>query len=286
MSKQDHKNIIWLASYPKSGNTWFRIFLDNILNSSSSSRNINQLSNSGAASSRTLIDNYSGVSSANLTQQEIEELRPEVYKSLAEHSKNPIFLKVHDAWKKTSSGKTMFPIDVTKGVIYIIRNPLDIAVSFSYHSAKDIDTTIQNINSKGFEFCSNPTRISQQVTQLLSDWSSHIVSWLDESGLPIIVIRYEDMLKDPISTFHEALNFLAINVEEKVFQRAVNASNFNVLRETEAKVGFIEKPIKMNKFFREGKSGNWKKHLNVSQQNEIVNSHYIQMQRFGYFPFS
>ena len=82
----DLKKIVWLASYPKSGNTWFRIFLSNILESSSSIKSINQLNRTMNASSRTLIDKYSGVSSANLTELETEKLRPLVYRTMAEQS--------------------------------------------------------------------------------------------------------------------------------------------------------------------------------------------------------
>lgn len=282
MLKRDSEKIIWLASYPKSGNTWIRVFLNNIMDSADSAKSINQLSRTTGASSRTLIDQYSGVSSANLTQTETDELRPKVYRSLVEQSDDLLFLKVHDAWKKTPSGKSMFPADVTKGVIYIIRNPLDIAVSFSYHTSKTIDATIRNINSKKYAFCENPKKLNHQVTQLLSDWSGHIVSWLDKSGLPTLVIRYEDMLKDTDTTFRKVLNFLDLHVEDKVFQRAVNASKFNVLKDTEGKDGFREKPIKMEKFFREGKSGIWKRELNASQKDRLINAHYKQMQRFGY----
>lgn len=282
MLKQDLKRIIWLASYPKSGNTFFRIFLDNILDSSDTFRSINQLSRTIGASSRTLIDNFSGVSSANLTEAEIEELRPKVYRSLVEQSDDLLFLKVHDAWKKTPSGKPIFPADVTKGVIYIVRNPLDIAVSFSYHSSRDIDATIQSINSKEYAFCKNPKKLNNQVKQSLSDWSGHIKSWLDESGLPAFVIKYEDMLNYPDSSFRKALSFLDIHVEEDVFQKAINASKFNVLKNTEEKEGFIEKPIKMKSFFREGKSGSWKNIVNDYQLNELVDNHHIQMKRFGY----
>lgn len=282
MVRHDLQKIIWLASYPKSGNTWFRVFLDNILTDSDTCIGINQLNNTMIASSRNFLDTFSGVSSANLTEFEIEELRPKVYTTAAEQSENMIYLKVHDAWRTTYSGKPLFPSNITKGIVYIVRNPLDIAVSFSYHASESIDTTIKHMNSKEFAFCENPKRKYQQVRQLLSDWSGHITSWIDESGLPSHIIRYEDMLDNPIPTFLKALEFLEINIEERVFHKSINASKFDVLRNAEKEGGFKEKPIKMKSFFREGKSGKWAEILNTSQQNEIIQAHYTQMKRFGY----
>ena len=68
------KNIIWLASYPKSGNTWFRIFLTNLLQKHTSPANINELTGGPIASSRQLFDELTGIDSSDLTFDEIEKL--------------------------------------------------------------------------------------------------------------------------------------------------------------------------------------------------------------------
>ena len=179
-----------------------------------------------------------------------------------------LFLKVHDAWKNTSSGESMFPAAITKAVVYFIKNPLDIAISFSYHLAQDIDSTIQKINSTEYAFCKNPKKNNQQVKQVLLDWSKHIISWVDESKLPILIIRYEDMLNDPSSSFRKALNFLDLKIDNKTFQNALNATEFSTLKSIEEEEGFIEKPIEMGKFFREGKAGTWEKLLSATQRDK------------------
>lgn len=280
------KKIVWLASYPKSGNTWFRVFLENALAPEGTSRGINQLGESAIASSRFLIDHMAGVSSADLTENETEELRPRVYKKFAEQAESLQFLKVHDAWKRIPSGASIFPREITKGVVYLIRNPLDIAVSFAHHSSKRIDATIQDMNNKLFAFCDHPHKKNHQVRQLVSDWSNHVISWVDKSDLPVFVIRYEDMLEDRVNTFRSALEFLNIHINDRKLHQAIEASDFKVLKGMENIDGFKEKPINMGKFFREGQKGTWLKSLNPSQIEAVIQAHHTQMERFNYLPDS
>ncbi|KAB2870631.1 MAG: sulfotransferase domain-containing protein, partial [Bacteroidales bacterium] len=97
----DLRKIVWLASYPKSGNTWFRVFLSNLLSESDQPADINNLYATPIASSRELFDEATGLSSAELTLDEIDILRPGVYSYAARNSKEILFQKVHDAWLLT-----------------------------------------------------------------------------------------------------------------------------------------------------------------------------------------
>lgn len=92
------KGIVWLASYPKSGNTWFRTLISNLMSKSQEPVDINQLSTGGIASGRERFDELTGIESADLTFEEIDQLRPEVYAYLAQTVKEPLFVKVHDAY--------------------------------------------------------------------------------------------------------------------------------------------------------------------------------------------
>ena len=87
------KKIIWLASYPKSGNTWFRMFFSNLLSSSDEPVSINNIMDPNIASQRYLFDNYAGVNSSDLSEQEIGNLRPKVYAALAAELADTIFMK-------------------------------------------------------------------------------------------------------------------------------------------------------------------------------------------------
>ncbi len=276
------QKIVWLASYPKSGNTWFRIFLSNLLKENSDPVDINEMFSTPIASSRNFFDEKCGVSSADLIFNEIEDLRPEVYQLAASEAEDIIFSKVHDAWKVTPSGREMFPKEVTRAVIYFIRNPLDVAVSFAFHANKAPSEMVRQLNNKGNAFCQKSNRIYNQLKQELSDWSGHVNSWVNESGLPLIVLRYEDMLSDTLPTFQKALRFIGIEKHEIEIIKAIEASSFSKLQAFETKSGFREKPQHMEVFFRKGVSGNWDEHLSNSDVKTLTTKHKSLMEKYGY----
>ncbi|MCF8346877.1 MAG: sulfotransferase domain-containing protein [Bacteroidales bacterium] len=280
--KKDLRKIVWLASYPKSGNTWFRVFLSNLLSEKEEPVSINELYATPIASSRSLFDNIAGVSGSDLTQDEIEELRPEVYRQIAREAEETVFHKVHDAWRLTPSGKPMFPAEVTKGVIYFIRNPLDVTVSFAFHGSKSPGRMISQINNKNNAFCQKNDRIYNQLLQPLSDWSGHVRSWVDDSGLPVMVLRYEDMLNDTFNSFKRALEFIGLEKSDQEISKAIEASTIEKLSAMEKREGFSEKPLGMKAFFREGRAESWKQHLVKEEIDTLINSQHTFIERFGY----
>lgn len=281
-----NKKIVWLASYPKSGNTWFRILLTNYLKEEGKPFDINNLYPSTIASSRVLFDEATGVSSSDLTHDEINLLRPRVYNQIAENSNDLVFHKIHDAWQVLPNGEPMIPERVTKGVIYIVRNPLDIAISFANHSSSTIDAMIKAMANPQYSFCEKGTRLHIQLRQKLLTWSNHVESWLDESNLSVSVMKYEDMLMNPFETFKKALKFVYNDVDDNKLIKALEESSFEKIKEQENKDGFKEKSAKSQSFFRQGKAGTWRQELTSKQIMEICNDHRGVMRRFGYLPKS
>ena len=187
------KNIIWLASYPKSGNTWLRIFLEKFVGIDRPV-NINDLSLTKIASSRALFDRFSGLSSSDLTEEEIDRFRPHVYQLLSKESNSDTLLKVHDGWRLNSYQEELFPLEITKAVIYIIRHPLDVLVSNAYHNSTDYQKSAQRMNTNHI-LCNKKGCLYNQLKQELFSWSNHVASWVDSSKLPVVTIRYQDMIK-------------------------------------------------------------------------------------------
>jgi hypothetical protein len=275
-------NVIWLASYPKSGNTWFRAFLTALLNPGSPGIDINNMHPATIASSRQLFDEMTGVASADLSPDEIERLRPGVYRQNALESEEVLYHKVHDAYVLLTNGEPLFPADVTKTVLYFIRNPLDVAVSFAHHLNAGIDKTIAIMNNPGYAFCHKTDRLFNQLQQKLLTWSGHVKSWVDESGLPLLVIRYEDMKDKPAETFSRAATFLGINHCTSEIETALDRASFARLKQQEEEKGFSEKSAASPSFFRKGIAGDWKNVLSSEQVQRVVNEHYEVMERFGY----
>jgi len=124
------KKIIWLASYPKSGNTWFRAFLTNLFLDDDKTFDINELQGGPIASDRNMFDEHTNLDSSELCYDEVDNLRPDVYREFASTLDEVRFMKVHDAYTYLNDGRAMFPHDVSLGCVYIVRNPFDLGLSF------------------------------------------------------------------------------------------------------------------------------------------------------------
>jgi len=277
------KNIIWLASYPKSGNTWFRAFLTSLFSDNNEPVDINRMMPSIIASSRELFDETSGIPSSDLLSDEIERSRPSVYEQAAAESDDPVYFKIHDAYTFLHDGSPLIPSSATKAVLYIIRNPLDVAISFAHHMSSSIDRTISIMNDPDYAFCNFNDRLNIQLRQIILSWSQHVTSWVDDSGLPLLVMRYEDMIGNALETFTKASSFIGLNEPEERIRTAIKNSSFDILKEQENKKGFNEKNNKTKSFFRKGLVDDWKNVLTKDQTNLIFKSHGNVMKRFGYY---
>ncbi len=281
-SKSKNKNIIWLASYPKSGNTWFRVFLANLLENKPEPVNINSLNSIPIASSRSIFDRVTGLSSANLRQDEINRLRPAVYEKMAKEAEDTIYFKIHDAFIKNTDNQYLIPPGVSEGIIYLIRNPLDVAVSFSNHSGVSEDKMIGMMNDPKHAFCRKEDRLYNQLTQSLLTWTEHVRSWTEQRCIPLHVIRYEDMCQDPLTAFRGAIDFAGINYDEQKVKKALKFSSFKELQRQEKEKGFVERSSKSSVFFRKGKTGSWRKVMDEKQVERVINDHKEIMIKYGY----
>ena len=273
--------IIWLASYPKSGNTWFRIFLTSLLNGSEAGLDINDLNHTPIASSREVFECHTGLESSDLTHEEIDLLRPDVYRIHSREAASTLYMKNHDAFTKTSGGEWLFPPEATKGVIYLVRNPLDVAVSFANHSSSSISRTVQRICDEKQAFCDGKTGLRNQLRQKLLSWSQHVESWL-ASPCDLCLLRYEDMKLNSLETFRKAVDFLELEKTDAEINQALESSTIDKIQQQEAENRFCEKPQRAQRFFRKGIVGDWRNHLTEAQVEQIIDTHRVTMQKLGY----
>jgi hypothetical protein len=273
--------IVWLASYPKSGNTWMRAFLTNLLNEQDEQVDINHLKTDGIFSSREIFDSVTGIEASNLTGDEIDSLRPVIYNHLSETAEKTMYLKAHDAYTRLADGRPLFGTENARA-IYILRNPLDVAVSYANHMSKDLDTAIRLMGDKSHAMCGNRHSLNIQLRQRLLTWSGHVESWTEQRDIPMHLIRYEDMKLDPMSAFTGVVRFLEIACSEGQIARAVELSGFSKLKALEQENGFHEKPLKVKSFFRKGEVGDWRNHLSEAQRDRLIADHGQVMRAFGY----
>jgi hypothetical protein len=274
--------IIWLASYPKSGNTWARIFLANYRHDQDAPVDINHLSDSFIASSRLIFDEMAGIETSDLTPGEIEAMRPTVYRHISTRITQDIFIKVHDAYTLTQEGVPLFPAEIPQKAIYLLRNPLDVVASFAHHMNISIEKTIRCMENPAFELAETGNGLSRQFSQRLLTWSGHALSWADAPSLDVSLVRYEDLHADPEAAFGELARAAGLELDPERLRRAIRFSGFDLLQNQEQAHGFREKTPLSKSFFRKGKIGGWREEMSAAQVERVIQTHQTVMRRFGY----
>lgn len=270
--------VVWLASYPKSGNTWLRILLANLLADGDGPQDINGLDLPfRVASHRRLVDDLSLLDSDLLRHDEVEKLRALTHDAFAAEQSSAVFVKTHDAYTRLDDGT---PVLGRRGraAVCLVRDPRDVAVSYAFHSDFSFTCSIAAMGDAtniltGYRHAQTPQR--------LLDWSGHVKSWLDQADIPIHVIRYEDLLADTAGEFVRTLAFLGIAADTEAVARAVRHAAFAALQAQEKVADFAERAGSAL-FFREGRSGAWRQHLTIEEVRTIEDAHRATMERLGY----
>jgi aryl sulfotransferase len=270
--------IFWLASYPKSGNTWLRAFIATLVTGEPA--DINKLG-FRSASFRAPFDEALGLEAADLTLEQETNLRPRAYETWAAEAERFHYCGAHDAYYLTPAGEPLFPTGATRGAVYIVRDPRAVAVSLSHYTGCTIDTEIARMADPNATFSGSEDRLHQRLLQRLQTWSSHVQSWM-KAPFPIHVVRYEDMHAAPHATLGAIARFLALPDDPQRIAFAVAATSFSRLQAQERASGFREKPHKAAAFFREGRVDGWRRELTKKQAARIVAVHGKVMQRLGY----
>lgn len=272
---------IWLASYPKSGNTWMRLALRSLLRDGAA-LDLTAIAGFGEVpTTRDLFDRVLETDSAHLTQDEIETLRPALHDLHYGASGQPIVCKVHDRWR-VADGRALFASDHTHGTLYLLRDPRDVAISWARFSDSTIDQAIEFMARPSASLTSSEHQIGPHIAQQLGSWSDHIAGWVDASGLSPRVIRYEDMIADLGAILTDVAAYLGWSITPDAVRGSVRATEFSRLADQERRHGFVELPSSAKRFFVTGTSGGWRDILLPAQVAAIESHHGTMMERFGY----
>lgn len=276
------KNIVWLVSYPKSGNTWFRMFLANYLRNTLTPVSLEEIENTPIASNAENFEDIIGFNPFELHEEEVDLYRPEMYRYLSENEETEtgiLYKKTHDSYTMNADNVALFPTEVSKAAIYFVRNPLDVCVSCANHSTTKIEHAVHFLQNEKSQLGGKKTG---QLRQLMLSWKNHVKSWQQQDQIPVHIVRYEDMKQDPINTFGSIIQFLGLEYDLERLKRAIINSDFKLLQQMEQEKGFKEKMQKCESFFWKGKTGNYREHLNEVQIQQLVAYHYDTMKEFGY----
>ena len=285
-----NKKIFWIASYPKSGNTWMRailtslfftkdgIFFFDLFNSTSIFEHAERFE----FVKELNFKDYNKLSELEvLSKYWIEGQKKTVIKG------DFAFFKTHHACINYGSNN-FASTNNTLGAIYMIRDPRDVVVSYSQHIGKKIDETIYLMKKIGAStlYKTGSNTKNKKYFSYISSWDDNIKSW-ENVPFPKMIIKFEDLLDNPkqiiidiIDFFKKNYNVNFSNIDKKI-KNIVDTTNFEKLRNFENENGFLE-ATKHSKFFREGKKKQWQKILTPEQTKEIEKYFNDIMKKYNY----
>jgi len=291
----------YLASYPKSGNTWLRILIKEYKRlyavsygkissaadpgSRSAPVNINNDINTGAiASSRDWLDDQIGINSCNLSYVDLDPLRCSVGHLSHVFSEDDRYHKVHDAFTSPQSrGRSIVCPDNCSGAIYIIRNPEDVVVSLAHHMGFSLEDSVAFMLNRRAKMAGSEISGYSQVRQFLGTWAMHVVSWTNQQLIPLHLVRYEDLLQDGVATFSRIIEFLCLPFDLELVKEALANTSINRLQKQEELLGGFVEAGAGERFFRSGKSGEGKEKLTPDQISRIQHAFSDLMCHFNYY---
>ena len=236
--------IIWIASYPKSGNTWMKLFLKSYFNDSDINFSINTRKNDiFTIETFPLIKKFKEMNINFLSFEEIARNWIDMQTLINLNKKNN-YLKTHNAMCSINNYQ-FTNNDNTIGAVYIVRDPRDIALSYSSFLNKKIDETIDYmISDNAFE--QDLFQNTLYKKSIMGSWSYHYRSWKNYNDRKIIIIKYEDMITKTNETFLKVIKYLNninnIEINEKKMINAINLTSFENLKKLENEEGFEENP--------------------------------------------
>ncbi|MGB0694850.1 MAG: sulfotransferase domain-containing protein [Rhodospirillaceae bacterium] len=259
--------IVWLASYPKSGNTWLRFLLDSLLRGGAPV-DINHVRLPEAhAANRHLFRSILDVEASSFDPTTADTLRPVLYRHWVKDRQGLLFSKTHDRYRRVADGSPLFPADISHGVIHLIRDPRDVAVSLSHQLGLDLGRAADWVCSRPLERI-GPSHdiLYAQLPEVIGDWAGHSESWR-ETPLPRLVVRYEDLVTDPRASLGAVAGFLQLSPSRDILDAAIGQCRLERLQAQEQGDGFRE--ASGVRFFRSGRIGQGRVTLSAQHLTRI-----------------
>ena len=281
--------IIWLASYPKSGNTYVRAFLSAYYFSKNGEFDFNQISNIEQFPHEKFYKEK--VSNIKEASKKWVPIQKEINKD-----KKIRFFKTHSFLGNYQGNEFTSP-ETTLGALYIIRDPRNVLTSIKNHYSFDDDKALEMITDKTRSLMSNNG--SHASLTYISSWAENYLSWFKNNQFRKLFVKYEDLITNKYETFRDIIVFTNTlmnrieGVDKSKLQKAIETTNFNILKKKEISETFdgSETGFKRwrkfhsenkNLFFNLGPENNWGKILKQEISNKIEISFEKEMKYLGY----
>jgi len=277
------KKIIWISSYPKSGNTWTRFFLSNyFFNKKKIDSEFNILNKIDKFPPYKILQQLLSEDEIKESAYNIAKYWYDIQLEITKEKDDFIFLKNHNALVSVE-GRNLTEERFSLAFIYLVRDPRDIAVSYSnFDKTLSIDKAIERITSENL-YC-HVTKNFPLDVEVLGSWKFNYYSWKNGvEEVPRIIIKYEDLINNTFETKLKIIKFLSNILNFKVdtthIKYSIEQSDFKRLQGIENNYKFHESS---NTFFNSGKIGQWKNILSPTQIRRIENFCKDEMKELGY----
>ncbi len=281
---------IWLASYPKSGNTLVRSMIATYYFTEDGKYNFDLLKYIGQFPNSSVFENM-GIDIKN----EKEVIKNYIKAQEIINKKNSIqFFKTHSHLFNIEN-HLFTNLDHTLGVIYIVRDPRNVVLSWSKHASTSIEyTTDRMIKNHHFGGNWESRDISERTLVYSGTWNSNFNSWKSfKLQDRYLLIKYEELINDKEKTFLKILNFLGkfkktkFTLDTKKFKKVLETTDFKKMQNLEKKEGFKEAKINQKTgekipFFNLGPRNDWKSKLNIKFKDKIEKAFNKEMKELGY----
>ena len=275
---------VWIASYPKSGNTLTRSLLASYFFSHDGIFDFKLLPNIKQFPSKDLFLKH-GINLSN--EKEVIKNYIKVQNSI--NKKNSIqFLKTH-SYLFNIENNPFTNLNNSLGVIYLVRDPRNIIISSANHNSSTHRNSVDDMIG------GKPLRNNKDdIWTYIGTWSGNYNSWKSFKSVDrYLLIKYEDLITDKEKIFFKILKFIhklkkiELVLDKKKFQKCLDTTSFNQMQNMENKFGFSETLMnkstgKKNKFFYLGPKNDWKKMLDVNLKKEIEDKFEKEMKELSY----
>ena len=276
--------IIWISSYPKSGNTYLRSFLSSYYYSKDGKFDFNLLLNINQFPALR----YSDVKSYTY----VEAAKNWIIDQKKFFNKEKLFfLKTHNSlqeyfgYRFTKSSETL-------GAIYIVRDPRNVVSSMCNHYKMNFNEMYNKMIDENASLSIKNSDGNLSNFSFLGSWSNHYKSWKNNFEFKTLFIKYEDLEEDARNQFWKILTFIEgltgknEPINKKKFENSINSTNFSSLKQKEQLHGFKESPTfqKDNKtnFFNLGFENKWQQNLPKEISNKIKNKFFNELKELKY----
>ena len=277
----DYHDIVWLASYPKSGNTWVRAFLEAYYLDDLDLNELLVTTSDDMALMHQVGDGGKDIKDEDIQIQNL--MRPAAMLRIVRLARMantgfPLFIKTHRP-HLINNGIETFPEALNKAVIHLVRDPRDVLPSYTKHMGCDLDTGVQWMTDKYRHLAGNAVRIGE----LISSWKDHTSSFLNADTHNVMTFQYEDLRADPVGQFSKMLSHAGVDPDMARVRHAVDRCDLARLRRLEKEKGFKESsPHAKDQFFGSGLVGGWKDKIAPRHAVALEKHAGRVMKRLGY----